>query len=124
MVALLFLFLVFAGLGILAVLISLPLINEKVKPNPFYGFRVRATLENEKIWYAANKYFARRLLLAGVVEIIVAIALFIVPNIGVDVYVLGVLGVFAVAFTIGMIQSFNYLKSIRRESNDSAEPHI
>jgi len=124
MFALLLLFLVFVGLGILSIIISLPLIDEKVKPNPLYGFRVRATLENPKVWYAANKYFAQRLLLAGVVEIVAAIALFIMPNISVDMYVLGVLGVFAIAFTIAMIQSFNCLKSIRQESNDSADPHI
>ena len=124
MFALLLLFLVFVGLGILSIIISLPLIDEKVKPNPLYGFRVRATLENPKVWYAANKYFARRLFLAGVVEIVAAIALFIMPNISVDMYVLGVLGVFAIAFTIAMIQSFNCLKSIRQESNDSADPHI
>src|SRR5512147_674273 len=101
MFALLLLFLVFVGLGILSIIISLPLMGEKVKPNPLYGFRVHATLENPKVWYAANKYFAQRLFLAGVVEIVAAVALFIMPNIGVEMYVGGVLGVFAIAFTVG-----------------------
>ncbi len=124
MFALLFLLIVFVGLGFMSILISLPLIDEKIKPNLFYGFRVRATLEDPKVWYAANKYFAQRLLLAGIVEIFAAIALFAIPNISIEGYVIGVLGVFVIAFTIGMIQSFNYLKSIRRESNDSTDPHI
>ena len=124
MLALLFLLFVFVGLGFVSIFVSLPLINEKVKPNPFYGFRVRATLKDPKVWYAANKYFGQRLLLAGVVEIFAAIALFAVPNVSVEGYVSGVLGIFVIAFTVGMIQSFNYLKSIRRESNDSADPHI
>jgi hypothetical protein len=124
MLVLFLLLLVFVGLGILSIIISLPLIDEKVKPNLFYGFRVRATLENPKVWYAANKYFARRLLLTGVVQIIAAIGLYAIPNISVDAYVMGVLGIFAIAFTIGMIQSFQYLKSIRSEGNDRTEPRI
>lgn len=115
------LLLFFVLLGILSILVALPLLEEKVKPNIFYGFRVRATLENPKVWYAANKYFAQRLLLAGGIEIIAAFALYFIPYLSVEAYVGGVLVVFAVAFTIGMIQSFNYLKSLPRESNDSPE---
>jgi uncharacterized membrane protein HdeD (DUF308 family) len=106
-------------LGIISILIALPLMEERVKPNLIYGFRVRATLENPKVWYAVNKYFAQRLLLAGVVEIVAAIALFMVPNIDPSTYVLSSLGVFVIAFTIGMMQTSSYLKSIPRENNDN-----
>ena len=114
------LLLLFVGFGILSIIIALPLIDEKIKPNPFYGFRIRATLEDPKLWYAVNKYFAQRLLLAGVAEIVATAALFVLPNISLDAYALGVLGVFAIAFTIGMIQSFNYLKSIRQKDDGNA----
>ncbi len=124
MLAFLFLLLVFVGLGILSILIAQPLIDEKVKPNPFYGFRVRAALENPTLWYAVNKYFGQRLLFTGVVQIVIAIALFVVPNISIEGYVFGVLLVFAIAFTIGMMQSFNYLKSIQRKGNDNIDPLV
>ncbi len=103
--------------GIISILIALPLMEEMVKPNLIYGFRVRATLENPKVWYAVNKYFAQRLLLAAVVEIFAAIALFMVPNIDPSTYVLSTLGVFVIAFMIGMRQTSNYLKSIPREKD-------
>ena len=104
--------------GIISILIALPLLDEKIKPNLIYGFRVRATLENPKIWYAVNKYFAQRLFLAALVEIVIAVVLF-ATNIDPLTYVLSTLGVFVIAFTIGMMQTSSYLKSIARESNNS-----
>lgn len=114
------LFLLSLGIGIFSILIALPLLAEKVQPNPFYGFRVRATLEDRKLWYAVNKYFANRLLLAGIAEVFVALALFGVPNISPDTYTLGTLGVFAIVFTVGMMQTSRYLKSMQRNDRGSA----
>ena len=115
---LLFLFLIV--FGIVSILIALPLLDGRIKPNPLYGFRVLATLENPKVWYAVNKYFAQRLRLAAVVEIIAAIALFVVPNMEPAMYVLSTLIVFVIAFTIGMINTSSYLKSLPRENEDNA----
>ena len=58
MITLLVLYLV---TGLLLVGLSLPLIYRKVPPNYWYGFRVRATLENEEVWYPANEYAGKRL---------------------------------------------------------------
>lgn len=122
---LLFLLVFLVGFGIVSILIALPLIDEKVKPNPLYGFRVRATLENPKVWYAVNKYFAQRLLLAGIVEIVAAVGLFVVPNIDPSTYALSTLIVFVIAFTIGMMQTSSYLKSVPREHKDNTrEPDL
>ena len=71
--------------GILLIIVSLPLLLEKVKPNPFYSFRVPGTLENPTSWYAVNKYFARYLLLVGVVEILATVGLYFTLDISVDV---------------------------------------
>jgi uncharacterized membrane protein len=43
------------------VLISIPLILRKVPRNVVYGFRTRATLGDDFVWYEANAYFGRRL---------------------------------------------------------------
>jgi uncharacterized membrane protein len=66
-----------------------------------------------------NKYFAQRLLLAGIVEIVAAVGLFVVPNIDPSTYALSTLVVFVIAFTIGMMQTSSYLKSIPREAKDN-----
>ena len=51
--------------GVLLVLLALPLLYDKVPPNAFYGFWVAKTLDNPQIWYAVNRYAARRLVAAG-----------------------------------------------------------
>ncbi len=101
-----------AASGVLLMALSLPLMCGKVPPNGLYGFRVKATLENPQIWYAANKFAAKRLLVAGAVLVTAALILYFIPGIGVDTYSLGCLFLFAVPFVIGLVQSFRYTKSL------------
>jgi SdpI/YfhL protein family len=63
----------FAGLGI-------PLMKRKVPPNYVYGFRVRKTLEDSKIWYDANEYCGRCLFWLGVVIIVCGVVLVFIPD--------------------------------------------
>lgn len=106
------LLLLYVGIGLLSILIALPLLLEMVKPNPIYGFRVRTTLENETVWYAVNKFFAQRLMLVGIVEVVAALVLYFLPGISLDGYAIAVMVLFAVAFSVAMAQSFRYLKSL------------
>jgi uncharacterized membrane protein YbhN (UPF0104 family) len=107
------LFLFYLGIGLSSIVIALPLLFNKVKPNPWYGFRIRKTLENEAVWYAVNRHFAGRLLVSGVLVAVTAAGLyFAVPSLGVDVYSLTVLAVFVVSFTAGMAQSWKYMKGL------------
>jgi hypothetical protein len=41
------------------VMIAIPLILRKVPRNIIYGFRTRATLSGDFIWYEANAYFGK-----------------------------------------------------------------
>ena len=114
MQTLLVLYLVF---GLFLTLISLPLIGEKVKPNPLYGFRVPSTLNNSQIWYAVNKHAGKRLLATGIVFTIAAIGLYFVPEISLDAYALSCMAFFMVVFAIGMIQSVLYLRTLKQEDS-------
>ncbi|MBI5935492.1 MAG: SdpI family protein [Chloroflexi bacterium] len=98
--------------GTILALISLPLVAEKIKPNPFYGFRVPATMDNPDLWYTVNKFFGKRLLAVALEHILATVGLFFWPNISVDAYALSVLGVFVIVFGIAMIRSWKYLKSL------------
>jgi len=102
--------------GFLLILLSLPLLWGKVPPNGLYGFRVRATLENPVIWYAANRYAAKWLLWSGAIFVVAAVGLYFIPGISVDVYSLGCLSVFAVPFVIGLVQSVRYAKLLARQT--------
>lgn len=57
--------------------ISLPLVFRKVPRNVFYGYRTRATLGSDFVWYEANAYFGWRFLIASAVTCIGAVFLYL-----------------------------------------------
>jgi uncharacterized membrane protein len=60
--------------------IAIPLILRKVPRNVVYGFRTRATLSDDFIWYEANAHFGRGLLIASVVTAFAALILYRVQS--------------------------------------------
>ncbi len=60
-------FITILGCTSLLILIAIPLVLRKVPRNIVYGFRTRATLSDDFVWYEANAYFGRGLLIAGLV---------------------------------------------------------
>ena len=55
----------FAMTGILFVGLSIPLIQKRVPPNRYYGFRTAKTLSEPKIWYEVNRIQGKDLFVAG-----------------------------------------------------------
>jgi len=95
--------------------ISIPLIQRRVGPNPFYSFRVRRTMEDPKVWYPVNAYSGRRLFVVGVLVMIVATALYFVPDIDVAVYA-SLVGVIAIGgLIVAVVQSVRYLNRLTTE---------
>ena len=70
------LFLAEVGIGILMIILAVPMILQRVKPNIWYGFRTWKTLSDERVWYSANQYAGRALLLAGSVIVVGAMVLY------------------------------------------------
>ena len=58
--------LLFGGVGLLFVALSIPLIKGRVPPNSTYGFRTAKSLSDPNIWYAINRISGQDLLVAGV----------------------------------------------------------
>jgi uncharacterized membrane protein len=102
----------YAAIGILLALISLPMIARKIKPNPFYGYRVRKTLENPEIWYDVNEYSGRQLFAAGILIAVSSMILPFLPGMNESLYS-GLGGLVNVVFLlIAVIRSSAYLKSL------------
>jgi|SRR5579872_2734244 len=59
------LLILFTSSGLLLAALSVPLILHKIGRNPWYGFRVKKTLEDPAVWYPVNAYAAKRLFVAG-----------------------------------------------------------
>jgi len=57
-------------------LVSIPLLLRKVPRNPVYGYRTRATLSDDHVWYEANAYFAWRFLVTSVLSACIAVVLY------------------------------------------------
>ena len=57
--------LAFCGVGLLFIALSIPLIQERVPPNSFYGFRTAKSFSDSKIWYEINRLSGIDLLIAG-----------------------------------------------------------
>ena len=99
-------------LGLLMVVLAVPLIRRKVKPNGFYGFRVPQTLSDPEVWYAVNAHFGRRLLVTGVATTLAALLLYTLPDLDVDSYAWALSAVFALFFGVGVVQSWRYMKTL------------
>lgn len=111
MTTLLIMYVVF---GLLLVGLSIPLLLDKIPPNPWYGVRVPSTLADPVRWYKANRYMARGLLLTGIITVIGAVGLYFAPGLSVDAYAWLVLGVFGVPFVITVVAGFRYLRQLPR----------
>jgi hypothetical protein len=102
----------FALLGFLFVGTGIPLILEKVAPNPWYGFRVQATLENPAVWYPANRYLGKCLLGFGLFVIVTAVGLSFVPDINPGVYFFSCAGALVVGSHVMLILCVLFLQSL------------
>ncbi len=105
----------YAVIGLLSVVVAVPLIKGKVKPNALYGFRVPQTLNDPAVWYAVNAHFGRRLLVTGIATALAAALLYSVPGVTVDNYAWALLAVFTLFFGVGVVQSWRYMKAMERK---------
>jgi uncharacterized membrane protein len=80
--------LVFAGCGLLIVLLAIPMIRRRVKPNGLYGLRVPATFADEWVWYEANARTGLDMLWLGLLLLVLALALPLV-HVSENAYALG-----------------------------------
>src|SRR5688572_7531439 len=92
----LLLVILFAASSILLIALAIPMIQEKVKPNWFYGFRTPKTVNNPHIWYPANKRAGWWLVGMGITMLLLSLILPLIPGISLDAFsiIVGVIAVF------------------------------
>ncbi len=108
-----FVSLLFIAAGILEIIIGTPLLFEKIKQNYFYGLRTKKTLNNEKVWYNANKFFGREAIFDGVLLTIVSFFVFIYRyDFGVNfVTIIGIMFLIVPLF-ISIARSYYFLRNL------------
>jgi hypothetical protein len=82
--------LLFVGMGILLIALAIPLIQGRVKPNWYYGFRTPRTVNNPDLWYPANAYAGKLLVGFGIVVIATSVVFALIPGINEDSYSIGI----------------------------------
>jgi len=105
--------LIFTSVGLLEIILGIPLLYEKIKPNWYYGFRTSKTVNNKEIWYKCNKYVGRDLIIAGIIVAIGSLTLLFYKN-NFSVETIAFIGIFLVSapVIIVLIRGFIYLKKL------------
>ncbi|MBI5929266.1 MAG: SdpI family protein [Chloroflexi bacterium] len=107
----------FAGTGLLLAALAIPMMQRRVKPNGWYGFRTKSTLSNPDLWYDANAYAGRLLLIFGVLVVVSSILLALVPDITIDGYSIVMLVVTMVGSLIMLVLCWNFLRAYPHNKN-------
>ena len=98
--------------GLLFIGLSIPMMRGKVSPNKWYGFRVKATLENPDIWYPANAYAGKLLCATGIITVVSAVVCAFIPGISEDDYAITVSVVMLGSLFITFFFCMRYVKSL------------
>ena len=95
------------GMGLLLVLLALPMILGKLRPNRIYGFRTRKTLSDPGIWYPANRAAGLAMLVSGLLMMTASACIMLLwKNAGLDA--LGVAHIVLWAAALGGMTWFSF----------------
>jgi uncharacterized membrane protein len=99
--------------GLLLSALAVPMIGGRVPRNGVYGFRAPKTLASDAVWYPANRYMGRCLLISGAILMLGVLALW--PS--AVRWSVGAVGWLGVVLTIlpllsSVVLGFRYLKEL------------
>jgi uncharacterized membrane protein len=98
--------------NIIFVIIAIPLILKKVPRNVVYGFRTRATLENDFVWYEANAYFGKLFLISSLVSSLLMVFLYLSDIFPMENFIKASIAVLVVPSIIPVVMTLRFIRSI------------
>jgi len=98
---------------IIFAIIAVPLILRKVPRNVVYGFRTRATLDNDFVWYEANAYFGKLFLIGSLVSALLIVFLYFSGLVSECNFLNVSIAVLAVPSMIPVVMTLRFIKSIK-----------
>ncbi len=100
--------------SLVLVVLSVPLIRRRVKPNFFYGYRIPLTLDNPDLWFDVTAYFGRLLAGAGVAVALVALGLYLIGGLDAKDYATDCAVVLLIGLFVTLGLSWRYMLSLTR----------
>jgi uncharacterized membrane protein len=96
----------------LLIVVAIPLVLRKVPRNVVYGFRTRATMANDKIWFEANAHFGRGLIVSSLCAVCVAGVLYAVQPFPPEIFLPVSLLVLAAPTLIAVLATVRFIRSL------------
>jgi len=110
------------GLSLLLVLIAVPLALRLVPRNVIYGFRTRTTRASEEIWFSANAYFGRRLIVLSLCGILFNLGTYLLRPFSAEVFLpVSVVTMVAPSF-IATLATLHYIRTLQPPGKDRGDP--
>jgi hypothetical protein len=101
------------GCSALLILVAIPLALRKVPRNVAYGFRTRATMADDEIWFKANAHFGRGLIASSLCGAFVAYLIYLLQAFPPVVFLpVSVIVLVAPGF-VAVIATARYVRSLR-----------
>jgi len=106
--------LIYCGIALVFCVHGALLAGRRIPPNRITGLRTEKTLGSPDVWYPANAYAGRCLIAAGIVQLVLVVALYFIPSVRASGlgYVYTVLGVMVTTLLISLTLSFRYLSKL------------
>ena len=99
--------------------LAIPLVLRKVPRNRVYGFRTRATLSDEALWFEANARFGRRLVAATLFSSVAMLVLYYTA-LSAAIFVYTAVGVLVAPVMAAVLDTFMYLRKRARRGPTAA----
>jgi uncharacterized membrane protein len=104
-------------------LLAIPLILRKVPRNIVYGYRTRATLRDDYVWYEANACFGRVFLIANAMAAIAALVLYFARGLSAVSFLKFSIALLAVPLFVSIFATSRFIRSLPQGDSVRRRPY-
>lgn len=109
------------GISLLLIVVAVPLALRKVPRNVIYGFRTRATMSSDVLWYSANAHAGRGLILASLCGAIVAVVIYMLRPVSPEAFITISVLIMVVPNLIATLATLRYIRTLQRSSKQQGD---
>jgi uncharacterized membrane protein len=101
------------GAGVLFLGFGIPLFQERVPPNYWYGCRTTKSLSDKKIWYTVNRVTGKNMIVGGMLMTVTSMAMFAFrKSLSPDISALAVIGLLIMSTALMVVNGFRTLRRL------------